>query len=135
MVIGGQFGEGRYLYFAPLYDPLTRRRLRPFPGLPYLLVNEFASARAMRHGADAYFDPGYRNNISIERLVPLWRRSGIRAVHAAAWHFYDKYSYDYARLIRVAHQNGILVYAWLEWPHVSEYFWNRHRSGGRRPRA
>ncbi len=127
LVIGGQLGQGRFLYFAPLYDPLTGGGYGRFPGLAYLLINDF-HVRPMlkRRGADAYFDPGYRNNISIERLVPLWRRSGIRAVHAAAWHFYDKYSYDYARLIRVAHENGILVYAWLEWPHISEYFWNRH---------
>ncbi len=127
LVIGGQLGQGRFLYFAPLYDPLTGGGYGRFPGLPYLLISEF-HVRPMlkRRGADAYFDPGYRNNISIERLVPLWRRSGIRAVHAAAWHFYDKYSYDYARLIRVAHQNGILVYAWLEWPHISDHFWNRH---------
>jgi hypothetical protein len=127
LVIGGRLGQGRFLYFAPLYDPLSGGGYGRFPGLPYLLINEF-HVRPMlkRRGADAYFDPGYRNNISIERLVPLWRRSGIRTVHAAAWHFYDKYSYDYARLIRVAHQNGILIYAWIEWPHISEYFWNRH---------
>ena len=32
LVIGGQLGQGRFLYFAPLYDPLTGGRLRPFPG-------------------------------------------------------------------------------------------------------
>jgi len=127
LVVGGQLGEGRFLYFAPLYDPLTGSGYGRFPGLPYLLMSEFHLRPMLkRRGAEAYFDPGYRNSISIERLVPLWRRSGIRAVHAAAWHFYDKYSYDYARLIRVAHENGILVYAWLEWPHVSEHFWNLH---------
>src|SRR5947208_9164783 len=51
------------------------------------------------------------------------------ALHVAAWHFYapdaarDRYL---ARLIAACHRKGILVYAWLELPHVSEQFWNDH---------
>ncbi len=127
LMIGGVIGEGRYLYMAPLYDPISGLGYARFPDLPFILYNEYR-VRPMLKGytAEAYFDPGYRQNISIERLAKMWRRSGIRTVHAAAWHFYDKYSYDYARLIRVAHQNGIAVYAWFEYPHVSQRFWNQH---------
>ncbi len=34
--------------------------------------------------------------------------------------------YNYKRLIDAAHRNGVLVYAWLEWPHVGQGFWNQH---------
>ena len=51
---------------------------------------------------------------------------GIRIIHAAGWHEYQKYTYDYKRLINLAHANGILVYAWLEPPQVSQKFWNDH---------
>ena len=33
---------------------------------------------------------------------------------------------DYERLIELAHQNAMLVYVWLEIPHVNERFWNEH---------
>jgi peptidoglycan/xylan/chitin deacetylase (PgdA/CDA1 family) len=127
LALSRRLGEGRYLYFAPLFDPLSGRGYARFPNLPQVLFNELRiSPMLRRQGADAYFDPGYRQSISIEVLAKMWRQFGIRAVHAAAWHFYDKYTYDYARLVRVAHQNGILVYAWFEWPEVSQRFWDQH---------
>jgi uncharacterized protein YdaL len=127
LVVGREMGEGHVLYFAPYFDPLSGQGYSRFPGLPYLLLNEFHLHPLLkRNGADAYFDPGYRQNISIEQLAQYWRRYGIRSIHVGAWHFYDRYSYDYERLIKVAHENGILVYAWYEWPHVSEKFWGEH---------
>ena len=56
----------------------------------------------------------------------MWRQWGIRAVHAAAWYYADARPHDYRRLIEVAHSNGILVYAWLEWPHIGQGFWDQH---------
>ena len=127
LVISRQQRQGRYLYFAPLFDSMTGEGYGRFPNLPQILFDELqVRPMAQRMGAEVYFDPGYRQSISIEVLAKMWRRYGIRAVHVAAWHFYDKYSYDYARLVKVAHQNGILVYAWFEWPEVSERFWDRH---------
>jgi uncharacterized protein YdaL len=127
LMIGGSYGQGKYLYFSPLYDPSSNFGYSRFPDLPSILLQEFhLSPLVKRAGADAYFDPGYRQSVSIERLARMWKHWGIRTIHAAAWHFYDKYTYDYARLIKVAHQNGILVDAWFEWPHVSERFWNQH---------
>lgn len=127
LVVGGEWGQGQYVYFAPLYDPKTGFGYGRFPDFPFIIFDRLHTTPMFRrNGADVYFDPGYRQNISIERLAKMWKSAGIRAVHAAAWQFYDKYSYDYARLIKVAHQNGILVYAWFEWPHVSQRFWNSH---------
>jgi uncharacterized protein YdaL len=127
LVVGGTQGVGHYLYFAPLFDEITGQGYGRFPDLPQILINEFRFNPLLRgRAAEAYFDPGYRQAVSIEVLAKMWRRYGIRAVHAAAWTFYDKYVYDYERLVRVAHQNGILVYAWFEWPEVSQRFWDHH---------
>jgi hypothetical protein len=45
----------------------------------------------------------------------------------AAWHFLHSEKDAYLRaLIESCHRHGILVYAWLELPHVSEKFWDDH---------
>ncbi len=47
----------------------------------------------------------------------------------AAWHYWepDPEADEYLRhLIDACHRKGILVYAWLELPHVSEKFWDEH---------
>jgi len=127
LVVGRTIGEGRVLYLAPYFDSLSGKGYSRFTDLPYMLLSEFhVHPLLKRYGAEAYFDPGYRQKISIELLAKYWKRFGIRTVYVGAWHFYDKYTYDYERLIKVAHQNGILVYAWFEWPHVSQQFWDQH---------
>ncbi len=73
-----------------------------------------------------YFDPGMRQYISIEKLVNVWHSFGIKAIYAAGWHFYKKYTFDYERLIKCCHEKGILVYCWLEPPLVSKKFWDDH---------
>jgi hypothetical protein len=67
--------------------------------------------------------------VDLDYFAARWRNAGIAALHVAAWHFYDPDSERDAylkRLIAACHANGILVYAWLELPHVSEKFWDDH---------
>lgn len=77
----------------------------------------------------AFFDDSYRTRIDLDYFASRWRAAGIGALQVAAWHFYepdaahDKYLRD---LIEACHRKGILVYAWLELPHVSDKFWNDH---------
>jgi hypothetical protein len=77
----------------------------------------------------AFFDSSYRLRVDLDYFAARWRKSGIAALHVAAWHFYepdaerDQYL---AKLIEACHREGILVYAWLELPHVSEKFWADH---------
>src|ERR1017187_7801688 len=62
-------------------------------------------------------------------LAARWRKAGISALHVASWHFYDADAErdEYLkRLIEACHRHGVLVYAWIELPHVSEKFWNDH---------
>lgn len=77
----------------------------------------------------AFFDGSYRSRVDLDYFAERWRRSGIAALHVAAWHYYDGVAgrEEYLeRLIRACHKQGILVYAWLELPHVSEKFWEDH---------
>ena len=77
----------------------------------------------------AFFDSSYRLRVDVDYFAPRWRAAGIAALHVAAWHYFepDAERDRYLRaLIEACHRNGILVYAWLELPHVSERFWNEH---------
>jgi hypothetical protein len=77
----------------------------------------------------AFFDSAYRSRVDLDYFAARWRRSGISALHVAAWHFYDSNPEGDAylrRLIEACHREGIQVYAWLELPHVSEKFWADH---------
>ncbi|MGA2090381.1 MAG: polysaccharide deacetylase family protein [Endomicrobiales bacterium] len=127
LVVSGKYGNGTFLYFSTYFDPLTDRGYSRFPFLIETLQTVFDfQLLAARKTSEMYFDPGTRQFISIEKLVKLWRKYGINKIYAGGWHFYDKYSYDYARLIKVCHENGVLVYCWLEPPMVNQRFWNKY---------
>jgi hypothetical protein len=77
----------------------------------------------------AFFDYSYRMRVDPDYFAARWRKAGVAGLHVAAWHFHES---DPARdaylkqLIESCHRAGILVYAWLELPHVSEKFWSDH---------
>ena len=77
----------------------------------------------------AFFDYSYRTRVDVDWFAKRWHAAGIAALHVAAWHFYEE---DPERdrylkaLIAACHREGVLVYAWLELPHVSERFWTEH---------
>jgi hypothetical protein len=120
-------GKGRCLYLAPLFDPRSGRGYGRFATLPDAIVNGLSCIPPLyRRAADAYFDAGFRADQSPDSLASVWKRWGIRAVHAAAWYTYEDPSYDYQALINACHRKGILVYAWLEWPYVGKGFWDNH---------
>jgi hypothetical protein len=77
----------------------------------------------------AFFDYSYRMRADPDYLAERWRKAGIGALHVASWHFYDadpERDEYLKRLIEACHRHGVLVYAWVELPHVSEKFWNEH---------
>jgi hypothetical protein len=122
-----QIGKGRCLYLAPLFDPRSGRGYGRFATLPEVIVQNLRRAPSLiRRGADTYFDAGYRTGESPDSLAELWRRRGVRAIHAAAWYTYEEPPYDYSGLIDACHRRGILVYAWLEWPYIGRGFWDDH---------
>jgi hypothetical protein len=77
----------------------------------------------------AFFDCAFQRDRSPDDLAREWRRMGLAAIHVGAWDFFEPNSADEGRLrglIEACHREGILVYAWLELPHVSTTFWARY---------
>ncbi|HEV8039491.1 MAG TPA: hypothetical protein VGP62_11560 [Bryobacteraceae bacterium] len=77
----------------------------------------------------AFFDGSYRSRVDLDYFADRWRKAGIGALHVAGWHYYesDAANDEYLRrLIEACHRKAILVYVWLELPHVSEKFWADH---------
>ena len=77
----------------------------------------------------AFFDGAYRSRVDLDYIADRWRNAGIGAIHVAGWHYYEPNaeSDEYLRkLIEACHRKAILVYVWLELPHVSENFWTAH---------
>lgn len=100
-----------------------------FPYLAQALV-ELGFAPPYR-GRDlwAFFDSGYRARADFDYLAAQWRRAGIAALHVASWHYFEadgEKAKELERLIQACHRQRILVYAWIELPHVSERFWQQH---------
>lgn len=126
MLAGFRRGGGAVLWLA--VTPGERGYER-FPYLLHALADlgldpPFRSTRLW-----AFFDSSYRLRVDLDYFAARWRNAGIAALHVAAWHFYDPDPERDAylrRLIAACHANGILVYAWLELPHVSEKFWDDH---------
>ena len=77
----------------------------------------------------AFFDSSYRIRADVDYLARRWREAGIGVLHVAAWHNVEPNPVQdefLKRLIAACHRNAILVYAWVELPHVSEKFWADH---------
>jgi uncharacterized protein YdaL len=127
LAVLAQYGQGRLLYMGARLDPITPLGYTRFPYFIHYVLDGFNLELPLgQKQLELYFDPGYGPSRGIERLAEEWRAQGVRAIYAAAYHFWPTWSYDYSRLIDVCHKNGILVYAWLELPHVSAKFWDDH---------
>jgi len=100
-----------------------------FPYLPQALADLGWDPPYRGNRLWAFFDSGYRARTDFDFLAARWRRAGIAGLHVAAWHYFDgdtAKSEELRRLIEACHRQRILVYAWLELPHVSEKFWHDH---------
>ncbi|HPG40823.1 MAG TPA: DUF2334 domain-containing protein [bacterium] len=127
VIIGGEYGDGNYLYLGTFFDPGTNEGYGRFPYFIDLLKRHFNFAPTIRRNSvEIYFEPGDREDISVEDLIKIWRNNGVRRIYVSGWHFYANYTYDYERLIELAHENAMLVYIWLELPHVTDGFWEQH---------
>lgn len=126
LMAGFRHGAGGVLWIAvsPGADGHER-----FPYLLQALADlgfeaPFRSARLW-----AFFDGAYRSRVDLDYFAAKWRKAGISALQVAAWHYYDRdpQQDEYLkRLIEACHRHSIVVYAWLELPHVSEKFWADH---------
>jgi hypothetical protein len=126
MIAGARRGAGSVLWVAV---PPGERGYERFPYLLQALCDLGVEPPFRAAGLWAFFDSGYRARVDVDYFARRWRKAGISALHVAAWHFYEPDSQGDAylrKLIEACHREGILVYAWLELPHVSEKFWKDH---------
>src|ERR1051326_6791769 len=127
IAVGRRVQRGKVIFLGIRFDPVSTGGFSRFP---YLLeyVRSFFHLQPIlkRENLEVYFDDGYRHNLSVEELVKNWVGAGVRGVHVGGWHQFATWPYDYARLIKLCPANGILVYAWLDPPQVSEKFWTDH---------
>lgn len=127
VVIVKPLKKGKVLYFGTLFDPYTPFGISRFPYFPLYLRNSLQIPfNAKRNMLEFYFDPGLRQNVSLEKLVRRWKASGIKIVYLATWHFYRNYKFDYKYFIDLCHNFGISVYAWFEFPQVTPLFWEEN---------
>ena len=126
MTAGFRRGAGAVLWIAV---PPGERGYERFPYLLDALCDLGMDPPFRTSRLWAFFDSSYRSRVDLDYFAARWRQAGISALHVAAWHFYerdaDRDGY-LSRLIEACHREGILVYAWLELPHVSEQFWDDH---------
>ncbi len=126
LIAGFRRGSGAVLWVAA---PPGERGYERFPYLLAALRDLGLEAPFRSSRLWAFFDSAYRSRADVEYLAIRWRKAGIAALHVAAWHYYEPDAERdawLAQLMEACHREGILVYAWLELPHVSEQFWNDH---------
>jgi hypothetical protein len=126
VVAGFKSGSGAVLWVAA---PPGASGYERFPYLMQSLADLGFEPSFRASGLWAFFDYSYRTRADPDYLAARWRKAGISALHVASWHFFDPAQDrdDYLKLLIAAcHRHGILVYAWVEMPHVSEKFWNDH---------
>lgn len=124
LVAGVKLGRGGVLWMA------VTPGAEGYERFPYLLqsLGDLGLATPFRsQRLWAFFDSSYRLRVDLDYFARRWRKAGIAGLQVAAWHFYDEPDSDFLKkLIEACHKEGILVYAWLELPHVSEKFWEQH---------
>ncbi len=126
VMAGMQRGKGAVLWVAMDPGKLGFENLLYLPqALADLgFIQPFHSQRTW-----AFFDYSYRTRVDVDYFASKWKNAGISALHVASWHFYETDAVRDAyllRLIEACHREGILVYAWIELPHVSQKFWTDH---------
>ena len=127
LMAGFRRAKGAVLWIAASPGPHGYER---FPYIPQALADLGFEAPFRSGRLWAFFDSAYRSRVDIDYFAARWKAAGIGALHVAAWHYWerDPAGDEYLRkLIEACHRNGIVVYAWLELPHVSEKFWDNHR--------
>ncbi len=127
LMVSSSKGRGKFLYSGPLFDSKSSQGITRYPHFLTHVFQTFNLFPLLRgKGAEVFFNPVEREDTAAEDLIKFWRRSGVKIIHAAGWHVYPEWTYDYEQLISLAHNNSMLVYAWLEPPLVHEKFWLEH---------
>jgi hypothetical protein len=124
LIAGFRRGTGAVLWLAASPGPRGYER---FPYILHALADLGLEPPFRSNRLWAFLDYAYRSRVDLDYFAGRWRRAGLAALHVSAWHFYDpepERDRWLEQMIAACHREGLLVYAWLELPHVSEKFWD-----------
>ena len=127
VVVSGSRGQGRFLYSAIPLEPQAGMVFQYLPFLAQAIVDALRVAPSL--AADnlcVYVDVGGEPKVDPRAMAAQLKQWSVREVHLGV--FYDEESFKefIPPFIAAAHLEGIAVYAWLEYPMVSQEFWDQH---------
>jgi hypothetical protein len=127
LLISGNYGQGRFIYSAIPLEPQAGMVFQYLPFLAQAIVDELHVAPSLE--ADnlcVYVDAGGEPKVDPAVVVAQLKSWSVREVHLGAFYGSEGFREFVPRFIAAAHQEGIAVYAWLEYPMVSTEFWIEH---------
>jgi hypothetical protein len=127
LVVSGSRGHGRFLYSAIPLEPQEGMVFQYLPFLAQAIVDELHVAPTL--GADnlcVYIDFGGEPKGDPAVIVAQLKQWSVHEVHLGAFYGSDMFLEFLPRFLAASHQQGIAVYAWLEYPMVSQEFWDEH---------
>ena len=127
LVVSGSRGQGRFIYSAIPLEPQEGMVFQYLPFLAQAIVDELHVAPSL--AADnlcVYVDAGGEPKSIRRWSVAQLKSWSVREVHLGAFYGSESFQEFVPRFLAAAHQEGIAVYAWLEYPMVSQEFWDQH---------
>ena len=127
LVVAGNRGQGRFIYSGVPLEPREGMVFQYLPFLAQAIADELHIVPTL--AADnlcVYIDPGGEPKDDPAMIVAQLKSWSVREVHLGAFYGSDGFKDFTPRFITAAHREGIAVYAWLEYPMVSQEFWDQH---------
>jgi hypothetical protein len=124
---GGSLGQGRFLYLGVPLDKSDGWGYSRFPFFHEAVVGFFhLKPYLKRNRLMVYLDWGFHYSENPESLARRLKGYGISEVHLSSWYDVRQCRDFFKQFITACHEEGILVYSWLELPMVTREFWNAH---------
>ncbi len=127
LIVSGSGGQWRFIYSAIPLEPQKGMVFQYLPFLAQAIEDQLHVAPSL--AADnlcVYVDAGGDPTSDPAAVVAQLKNWSVREVHLAAFYGSKAFEDFVPRFLAAAHQEGIAVYAWLEYPMVSREFWNQH---------
>jgi hypothetical protein len=127
VAVSGRVGEGGFIYCSIPLAPVDGNGYEHFPFILEAVRDELHIKPVLfRKGLSVYLDLAYHPGTAPEELIRKLTAWGINRVHCSSWYAAPHARKFMQELITAAHRNGIVVYAWLEFPMVGRHFWDHH---------
>jgi len=127
LVVSGSRGQGRFIYSVIPLEPQEGMVFQYLPFLAQAIVDELHVAPTL--AADnlcVYMDVGGEPKVNPAAVVAQLKNWSVREVHLGFFYGSESFLGFVPRFLAAAHQEGIAVYAWLEYPMVSQEFWDEY---------